>query len=134
MSTAGAFTGNLKPFAAPSKASAKSVAACELRFNVTFQSKSQAQDTFGQPLDDWADVFSARAKIEPLNGRELFAAQQVNAETTTRITIRYRAGVNASMRIQYAGVNYNIQSIIDLDMRHAWLIMLCDSGLIAGDG
>jgi SPP1 family predicted phage head-tail adaptor len=127
-------TGNLKPFAAPSKASAKSVAACELRFNVTFQSKSQAQDTFGQPLDDWTDVFTTRAKIEPLTGRELFAAQQVNAETTTRITIRYRAGVDASMRIQYAGVNYNILNVRDLGMRHAWIEMMCSSGLIAGDG
>ena len=127
-------TGNIKPFAVPSKASRQPVAACELRFFVEFQSKSPAQDSFGQPLDDWAPVFTARAKIEPLTGRELFAAQQVNAETTTRITIRYRTGVDASMRIQYAGVNYNIQSIIDLDMRRALLIMLCDSGLIAGDG
>ena len=73
-----------------------------------------------------------RAYVEPLSGRELFAAQQVNAETTTRITIRYVSGITAAMRIVHEDVVYNIQSIIDPEMRHAWLIMMCSSGVNLG--
>jgi SPP1 family predicted phage head-tail adaptor len=39
------------------------------------------------------------AAIEPLSVREFIAAQAMNAQLTARIVIRYRAGLNASMRI-----------------------------------
>ena len=106
--------------------------ACKLKHTVTIQSKSLSQDTFGQPLETWTTEASVRAFVEPLTGQELFRAQQVNAATTTRITIRYRAGMDASMRIVFESVNYNIQNIIDPEMNHAWLVMMCGSGLNNG--
>jgi SPP1 family predicted phage head-tail adaptor len=98
----------------------------------TIQQKSSDQDSTGQPIETWVDVGTWWVTIEPLRGRELFAAQQVNAETTTRITGHYRSDVTADMRIQYLGVNYNIQSIIDTDLRHAELIIIASSGLNDG--
>jgi SPP1 family predicted phage head-tail adaptor len=90
------------------------------------------QDSFGQPNETWNDEITARAYIEPLSGRELFAAQQVNAETTTRITIRYRTGLNQAMRIVFGDIVYNIHSMLDLEMRHAWLEIMAGSGLNNG--
>lgn len=38
--------------------------------------------------------------VKPLVGREFFAAQQVQAEVTTEILIRYRPGINSTLRIR----------------------------------
>lgn len=105
---------------------------CKLRHTVYIQNLQDSQDSFGQPVPSWPPYKTVRAYVEPLNGRELFAAQQVNAETTTRITIRYTPGINATMRIVHESIIYNIHSIIDPEMRHVWLIMMCGSGVNLG--
>lgn len=108
---------------------------CQLKHIIEIQTPptdAQQQDSYGQPITTWPLYRRARAFIEPLNGRELFAAQQVNAETTTRMTIRYFAGLDPRMRIVHEGVIYNIHSIIDPEMRHAWLVIMCGSGVNLG--
>ena len=72
------------------------------------------------------------ASVEPLSGRELFAAQEFHNEVTTRIRIRYRDGVTAKMRVVFESVNYNILVIIDPELRHRELQLLCSSGLSNG--
>lgn len=46
----------------------------------------------------WTKVAETRATIVALTGRELVAAQQVHAEVTTKINIRYRPGVDETLR------------------------------------
>lgn len=102
------------------------------RHQVTIQEKSEIQDSTGQPIETWGTVGQWWTTVEPLRGQELFRAQQVNAETTTRITGNYRSDLTADMRITYRGVNYNIQSIIDPELRHATLEIYAKSGVNDG--
>lgn len=46
----------------------------------------------------WQEVW---AEIEPLSGREYFAAQQVSSDVNTRIRIRHLEGVTRKMRVLY---------------------------------
>ena len=103
-----------------------------LRNNVTIQAKTITTDSYGGSVETWADVADVAASLEPLAGRELASAQTVNAETTTRIRMRYRAGVVSSNRITFDGKFYNIQSIVDTDMRHRELIVMASEGLNEG--
>ncbi len=105
---------------------------CRLKHLVTLQERSQTQDSFGQPIDTWSDVATLRASIEPLRGRELFAAQQVNGELSTKITIRYRSGVSEDMRMVHGDVVYNLTPPVDVEMRHAWLEIMATSGVNDG--
>lgn len=70
-----------------------------LRHRITLQVPVAEQDSFGEPITIWQDwAESVPAAIEPLNGREFYAAQQEQSDVTTRIRIRWRPGVTELMR------------------------------------
>lgn len=77
------------------------LSAGELRHRVTIQRRQQTQNPVtGEIIYTWIDVWSAiPAKITDLSVRELIAAQAVQSKLTTRIVIRHRTGLDASMRI-----------------------------------
>lgn len=104
----------------------------ELRHQVTIQQKAITADAFGGPVESWTDVVTVWARVEPLQGRELATAQSVNAEITTRITMRYRPWVIPANRIVFEGKYYNLQSVIDPDLKHRELIIMASEGLNEG--
>jgi len=104
----------------------------KLRHQITLQRKSLTPDEYGGPVETWTDVGTVWASVEPLQGRELTNAQTVNAETTTKITMRYVSGVTAADRIVFGGRFYNLQSVIDPEMKHRELIILAFEGLNEG--
>jgi SPP1 family predicted phage head-tail adaptor len=113
------------------------VKAGELRHRVKIQSRGTSQDTFGQQVETWSDLITVFAAIEPLNGRELFAAQAAQREVTTRITIRYNpavitpsVGVVSGLRaVSDEGGFYDIKTVIDVEMRHREMQLMCAIGL-----
>lgn len=82
-------------------------------------------DDYGQPLDNPIEVCKVWAAIEPLRGREFFAAQAVNAEVTTRIRIRYREGIDRTMIVRHKGHTFEILYKIDPEFRHEELQLMC---------
>ena len=83
------------------------------------------RDEAGAPIDNWVDLWTCRVSIEPLSGREFFAAAQVQAEQMTRFRIRYpRIQIWPGMRIKYtdpilkADRYFNINAVIDQNERH----------------
>lgn len=107
----------------------------KLRHRVALQALgagSPQQTGSGMPDESWSTVATVYASVEPLNGRELFAAQEHHAETTTRIRIRYRSGVTAKMRVSHGGTLYNILSVIDPEKRHKEMQLMCSDGVNDG--
>ena len=93
---------------------------------VTLEQRVEGQDEAGQPFEDWLPVFDAWAAVEPLTGRELFAAQATQSETTYRLTTRYMAGVDASCRVLLDdGRVLGIVAVIDLRNQHRYVQFLC---------
>ncbi|MFS0820761.1 phage head closure protein [Bacillus sp. 1P02SD] len=72
-------------------------------------------DEAGQPLDDFIPVAKVWASIEPLRGRELFAAQQENVEVTTRIRIRYRKGIDRTMIARFEDSEFEFLYVIHVN-------------------
>lgn len=99
----------------------------KLRHRITIQQQQEStKDSYGALVESWLDVAaSIWASVEPLSGREFYAAQQVNSETTTRITIRYRSGVISKMRAVYGERIYDILSVIDPEERHIEMQLMC---------
>lgn len=105
-----------------------------LRHLITLQRSTEVQDTAGQIEQDYEDIETVRASIEPLSGREYIAAQQVQAEVTTRIQVRYRPGFDATARILHlddSGENveadiYDVQAALpDPVSGRRWITFLC---------
>ncbi|MBA3562893.1 MAG: phage head closure protein [Gammaproteobacteria bacterium] len=108
-----------------------------LRHRVDIQRPLELLDEAGQPEVTWVNqAESVPASIEPISGREFFAAQQVQADATTRIRIRYRPGLTEKMRAVHTmdGLTelYDIESIIHLDERRREMHLMCRRREAAG--
>ena len=86
-------------------------------------------NAYGEPTLGWLNLFSSWAQITPLTGRELFAAQQVNSETTHGVRMRHNPGetVTPKDRITFNDGNtiLNIIQIMNVDERDRELELLC---------
>jgi SPP1 family predicted phage head-tail adaptor len=102
-----------------------------LRHRIDIQRKEVTLDSDGAQEVVWVNSFSTMisAEIMPLSGRELIAADAVQSKVNTRIRIRYRPGIVASMRVVHRGTYYNIEAIIpDPDSGESYLTLNCTSG------
>ena len=103
------------------------------RHQVVIQSKNITTDGYGGAVETWSNFATGVwAAVEPLQGRELTNAQAVFAETTTKISMPYLTGVTTAHRITNGGKIYNIQSIVNIEMRNRDLIILASEGLNEG--
>lgn len=115
------------------------LAAGKLRHYVTIQKLTTTQDPVtGNITESWADKWvNVPAAISPLSGREFIAAQSTQSEVTGRITIRWRDGLDASMRIVHTVKGtariYNIEAILaDADSGLEYLTLMVSSGVNDG--
>lgn len=90
----------------------------ERRCRVVFQRFTVGQDAFGEPDKTWASLCTSWALVQPLKGRELFAANQVQSDVDYRIVTRYRtelAALSAGDRATWNGKTFDIRSVITRD-------------------
>ncbi|WP_292935514.1 phage head closure protein [Noviherbaspirillum sp.] len=100
----------------------------KLRHKVTVERVTITQDPdYGSVIETWTPVGTFPASVEPINGREYFTAHLALSEVTTRIRMRYQAGLSVLDRITHGGTVYNVQSVINPDMRNEELVLMCKS-------
>lgn len=108
------------------------VKASDFRHDIVIQSPRENRDAGGGFGDPWADpikVAAARAKIQPLRGNERLRAMQLEDTVTHRITMRYRAGITAKMRVKFGARLFNIRAVIDPEERNRFLELMCEEGV-----
>lgn len=98
----------------------------QLRHRVTIQAKTITRGTDGSVIESWADTATVWAAVEPLTGREYWAAQQINAERTVKFRIRYRSGITPQMRISYSSRTFDIKSVINVEEQNRELLLMCE--------
>lgn len=103
----------------------------QLTQRVTVERFTSAQDDTGQMIEAWTPLCTTWAAVEPLVGREFFAAGAGQSVVTTRIRLRYRPGITSADRVTHAGTIYNIQSVIDYKSAKRELVLMC-AGLLVG--
>lgn len=93
---------------------------------ITFQTFTESADGAGEPVKTWANLASnptVWAEVLPLaltnrgGGMEVFDAEQILGLADTRFRIRYRSDITVEMRIVYASVNYDIESVSEIGRR-----------------
>lgn len=89
-----------------------SLPAGRLRHRVLIQQQVTTRDDDGVQTTNWVDVATVWASVEPLSAREFIQSGQTQVAVAARITIRYRAGLQASMRILHRGQVYNIAGLL----------------------
>lgn len=104
-----------------------------LNRRVIIQSPAGTRDSYGERTTTWTNVATVWAAIEPLSVRETFAAAQMQAATTHRVTIRYSAllaAIDASWRVSYDSRVFVLTGPPrNLGEANQWLELLCQEGM-----
>ena len=107
------------------------VAIGRLRHRVILEEPVTELDSDGAQVPTWIPFGDGRAlpaEISPLSARELIAAEAVHSKVTTRIRLRYRTGITASMRVRHRDMVYEIEGVIpDPDSGRRFVTLLTTS-------
>jgi SPP1 family predicted phage head-tail adaptor len=100
------------------------IRAGELTQRITIQRDSgTVKDSYNQTIPAWTDVATVWAGVITTGGREFFAAQRLNAETSAVFKIRYRTGLDTEKRILWGDRVFGVININDVDARHVEMLI-----------
>lgn len=98
-----------------------------LRHRVTIQQACEEQAASGAVTIEWKDVVHRWAQVQPVTGREIISGQQVRAEISHRVWMRYQPGIviTPKERLMFGDRVFNILSIINRNEKDRELELLC---------
>lgn len=98
-----------------------------LRHRVTIQQASVSQQASGAPVRTWANVATVWAQVRTQSGGEQRneGADQVVAALYYAVTIRYRAGLEPTMRVLWGSRVLEVTAIQEPDNRQRSLTLMC---------
>jgi SPP1 family predicted phage head-tail adaptor len=104
----------------------------KLKTRVTIQRpvEGNADGLNEQPVS-WVNVVTVSAEILPQSGREFYRAQQVNAAVTHVVRIRYRRGVDETLRLALGDPRatparvLKIASVVNVDEANEEMLLVC---------
>jgi SPP1 family predicted phage head-tail adaptor len=91
----------------------------KLRHKIAIQAETQTINENGYPVSVWTTVKTVWADVVMSGGREFYAAQRLNAETSAVFRVRYDSGVTTKHRIVHDAKTYDILAVIDPDGRRS---------------
>ena len=100
-----------------------------LRHRVIMQAQTETQSSTGAAIITWRPQDTIWAGIEPLSGKEFFAADSVQAEVKVRIVIRYHKTVTAAWRVYHDGLFYDIKAVLNENVRNRMITLMCAQGV-----
>lgn len=97
----------------------------KLRHQITIQNPVETQGATGEMSVVWSEFATVWASVEPLRGREFWAAKEQQAQVDTRIRIRYLEGVTPKMQVLFGTRTYLIYAVIDPEERNIEMQLMC---------
>lgn len=99
----------------------------ELRRSAQIQAITEATDAAGDTTLTWSPVGTKRCGIRPLSARERLSAQgaELARVSTHLVKMRYTELINAKCRLLIDEDVYEIDGVIDIELRHKELQILC---------
>ncbi len=110
------------------------------RHRIAFEAQATTRDGAGQQqlqwtqvgAPAWAEIGENGVATRSASSREQMAAGAERASATYVVTLRYRAGITAAMRVRFGTRYFNILAVRNLAQRNQWLELECEEGLTDG--
>ncbi|MDD3029974.1 MAG: phage head closure protein [Alphaproteobacteria bacterium] len=101
-----------------------------MRCRIAFQQETQTDDGAGGYACAWETVAQAWASVEPLTGREVYAANRLEGHVSHKITTPWRSDITptTAMRILYGTRTFNIHAAMNEGERNVFFILLVEEG------
>lgn len=101
--------------------------ASRLRHRITLEKMQLISTEGGQFIQNWQVIDTVWAEIVPSSsGGESLFGEQLEAPVSHRITLRYRADVDAQMRVAFGERIFNIRKVFSPEERRETLVMLAE--------
>ena len=91
---------------------------CELALEVC----ATVADGLGGHAEDWTEMATVFARIEPVSAQSVFGADQTLESVTHRVTLRWRDGVTSGMRFRRQARIFAIVTVHDPDETGRYLV------------
>ena len=98
----------------------------QLRSKIVIQSLTSTRDEIGQIISEWQDVATVWANIRHLSGTEAIKADAPTSTVRASIRIRYRAGIDAGMRVLHGSTAYDIQAVLPDEIGRRHIDLVCE--------
>ncbi|MFV1944192.1 phage head closure protein [Pseudomonas luteola] len=95
----------------------------KLNHLLTIQKVQRTQDRGGGFVETWVDMGKEWASVESISGREYLAAAALQAQTTWKITLRYRDDLLNTMRLVEGSRIYEIEAVLPNDSLREVVLM-----------
>lgn len=107
-----------------------------LRYRVSLQRPVVLKNDVGEVIvDSWSEIAKVWAAIEPIKGSEYLTSSEFRSQVLTRIRIRWRADVDATVRVVTDdGTVYSIDAAMPVKGLTRELHLMCSSGVITEGG
>lgn len=102
----------------------------DLRHRITIQSRTPTPDEMGGFTEAWSSVATVWSDIKPISANERMFAMKLEDNTTHKIRIRHRAGLDAGMRILFGSRTFQIKGIITDEERRVWMEIRAVEGVV----
>lgn len=89
-----------------------SLPAGKLNKKLRFEEPVATRDSDGVLTEGWQLWDSLWGSLEPLSVREFIASASGQSQVSAMVTVRYRDGLKATMRIVHRGKTYNIAGVL----------------------
>jgi len=103
----------------------KKVTVGGLKKRVTILKQVRVSDGQGGFTETWQEAGTVWAAIEPISGREYYEAMQLASDVTHRVRMRYM-DLTPHEKIKYDDRVFDIIAVIDVNMEHRELEVLCN--------
>lgn len=103
-----------------------------LRHRVVLQSRTTAQNAYGEQVVSWTNTGTYWAAVEPVTGKERFASGERVHEQDVRVVMRYVGEIDTTQRISFDSKVYDIKAVINKDERNREYELLCSVGVSDG--
>lgn len=84
----------------------------KLNKRVEIQSQASTYDGAGQQVETWSTFAKVWANIRHKSGAETIKSDAVASIVKASIRVRYKAGINAGMRVIYQTSTYKIEAVL----------------------
>lgn len=94
--------------------------------------KVYSRSSLGGEVVTWTTEDTIWASVKPIGStrREYLSMQQVQADVTHMVTIRFRNGLTPDKRFRYGNRILTIQNVVDMGERHETIICYCKEELV----
>ena len=97
----------------------------QLRHRLAIQTVTESQNAVGELTRVWATVTTVWGSIRPISGTERLAGEQITAEVSHRVWIRYSSYAVPEARLVFGSRTFDIVSVINRDEMNYMMELLC---------